>query len=312
MQGELSMSGPLVSFILLCYRQESFVQDAVQAALSQDYDNLEIIISDDCSPDSTYEVIESEYLRYSGSHEVVINRNASNLGLAAHFNAMLARARGEIIVVAAGDDISLSHRVSDTVKIFSANPGVMAVSFSDIRIDASGEERRPLKGRGGPVIVSLDDFLKRKGYPLSAASRGFRREVYSTFGALNDRCPTEDTPFLLRSLMLGDIFVSHAPGIKYRIHGENLSGHNLLSRMNFEEIRCQYLSDIEVGYLCKKISRDQRLVMEGWVERNYKERLFFRTVYEKKGNVWGALLFIVFVGGVDFYSRLRAFKLLFG
>ena len=51
------MKMPKVSFLLLCYNQERFVKDAVQGALDQDYANIEIIISDDASSDSTMEII---------------------------------------------------------------------------------------------------------------------------------------------------------------------------------------------------------------------------------------------------------------
>jgi cellulose synthase/poly-beta-1,6-N-acetylglucosamine synthase-like glycosyltransferase len=41
---------PLVSFILLTYNQERFVNEAVEGALAQTYTPLEIIISDHCCP----------------------------------------------------------------------------------------------------------------------------------------------------------------------------------------------------------------------------------------------------------------------
>jgi glycosyltransferase involved in cell wall biosynthesis len=46
---------PLVSLCIFTYNQEKYIREAVEGALSQDYPNLEIIISDDNSTDSTYD-----------------------------------------------------------------------------------------------------------------------------------------------------------------------------------------------------------------------------------------------------------------
>ncbi len=51
---------PLVSFIVLAYKQKQFIREAVQSALAQSYEPLEIILSDDASPDVTFEVMEDE------------------------------------------------------------------------------------------------------------------------------------------------------------------------------------------------------------------------------------------------------------
>ena len=47
------MTPPLASIILLTYKQEAFVEEALRSLLGQDWPNFEIIISDDASPDGT-------------------------------------------------------------------------------------------------------------------------------------------------------------------------------------------------------------------------------------------------------------------
>ena len=74
---------PLVTFALFAYNQERFIREAVEGALSQDYSPLQIILSDDCSIDRTYEIMREMAAAYEGSHEIVLNRNEENLGLAA-------------------------------------------------------------------------------------------------------------------------------------------------------------------------------------------------------------------------------------
>lgn len=106
----MSPTRPLVSFVLLSYKQESFIREAVEGAFSQTYSPLEIIISDDCSPDGTFDIIREMAAAYQGPHKVIINRNETNLGLGAHVGKVFGMATGEWVVGAAGDDISLPQR----------------------------------------------------------------------------------------------------------------------------------------------------------------------------------------------------------
>ena len=96
----------------MAFNQEKFIAEAVRGALSQTYSPLEIILSDDCSVDRTYEIIESMAAHYTGPHKIILNRNKSNLGLAGHSNRVTRMAHGELIVGAAGDDVSMPHRTA--------------------------------------------------------------------------------------------------------------------------------------------------------------------------------------------------------
>ena len=69
------------SLILLTYNQEKFVSQAVIAALSQRCDPLEILITDDCSNDRTFDIVQDIVKNYNGPHKVLLNRNNKNLGL---------------------------------------------------------------------------------------------------------------------------------------------------------------------------------------------------------------------------------------
>ncbi len=273
---------PLVSFVLLAYNQEKYIREAVEAALNQEYARLEIIVSDDCSTDSTFEIINSVVSNYSGSYKIVVNRNPVNLGLAKHFSKLIAMAEGEIIVAAAGDDISLPARVSKSVEMLCSDPEASIVSFTDMTIDERGTEIwRPWQKNGVNIVqkVMLEEYISGVASHLSGASRGFRKRIFEVFGHLNDACPTEDTPYILRGLMLGHALVSSESGILYRRHDKNLSGPRSLHSMKIEEIRKQYLCDVEFALSSGLISESLMQQISNWIEKNFRRRELSRDLY---------------------------------
>ena len=103
---------PLVTFALFAYNQEQYIHEAVQGALTQTYQPLEIILSDDCSTDKTFSIMQELVEQYRGPHSVRVNRTASNIGAFRHVLQVVALSRRKYVVMAAGDDVSLPERVT--------------------------------------------------------------------------------------------------------------------------------------------------------------------------------------------------------
>src|SRR5678815_2859442 len=101
---------PLITYLVAAYNQEGFIREAVESAFAQTYSPLEIIISDDCSSDRTFEIATEMAKAYRGPHKILLNRNSTNLGISAHCNRIMELTHGELVVAAAGDDISVPHR----------------------------------------------------------------------------------------------------------------------------------------------------------------------------------------------------------
>ena len=272
---------PMVTLALFAYNQERFIREAVEAALSQDYARLEIILSDDCSKDDTFQIINLLASNYKGQHEIIINRNLVNLGLAKHFNKIVGMARGEIIVAAAGDDISLPTRVSRTVEMFSSDSKVTFASFTDIVINEYGSvlSKPRKKSKTTLTKVTLQDYIEGYAPPLSGASRGYKKKIFELFGDIDEQCPTEDTPSILRGLMMGHAIVSSECGMYYRQHSTNLSGPASLHTMKFEEIKKQYLRDAGFAQSAGVIEKEKKEKIVKWAEINYRRRLLSKSYY---------------------------------
>lgn len=129
---------PLVTFALFAYNQEKYIREAVEGALRQDYQNLEIILSDDCSDDCTFRVMESIATEYTGPHRLLVRRNRENLGIIDHLVTVARISAGRLLVVAAGDDVSYPGRVTALAEAWTNNGAVALYSGCD-EVDDSGE-----------------------------------------------------------------------------------------------------------------------------------------------------------------------------
>ena len=87
----MDKNNPLVTVILFTFNQESYIAEAVESVLNQTYQTLEIIISDDCSSDATFDLIKELAEKISGPHSLRINRNTKNQGIGRHVSNIMRR-----------------------------------------------------------------------------------------------------------------------------------------------------------------------------------------------------------------------------
>jgi hypothetical protein len=261
------MDKPLITFAIACYNQELFVREAIEGAFSQTYSPLEIIISDDCSKDSTFEIAQELASRYKGPHALRLNRNERNLGIGAHVNRFTAQARGELIVLSAGDDVSLPER-TDVIYEAWNDSGRKATSLYStfFVIDKAGsviEQPRVEKRRGEQVRVShqqarLKDYVRRRSPHVPGCAHAVSPRLFSEFGPLPPSIICEDTVLAFRTVLAGGLFTAiEAPLLKYRRHGANvtldLDGRWTMRRRSFAEIRdkrCAELDQMIAIYRC--------------------------------------------------------------
>jgi len=214
---------PLLTMLVIAFNQERFIREAVEGALSQTYRPLEVLISDDRSTDRTFEIIKECVERYRGPHDVRVNRNRVNLGLGSHINRMVQLARGELHVIAAGDDVSFPERVSRTWEAYCDSGGVaMSIYSSVVIIDENGNKggvyRRSLpEGSGG-----FEARLRNLDFGVSGCSHAWHRRVFEVFGPLTPGTTLEDRIIPFRSAHLGSIDYIDEPLVFYRRWSGNL------------------------------------------------------------------------------------------
>lgn len=207
---------PLVTLALMGYNQEQMVEGAVLGALAQTYSPLEILISDDCSTDQTFERAAAVVAGYEGPHQVRLNRNPRNLGLIGHVNALFEMARGEIVVLAAGDDVSLPERVARAIEAFERDPAVMMVHSDVVKLNREGHDlgvwRPPIAGKADDLLTLAGGFGIHIG-----ATGAYRRAVFERFGPLVELQAYEDLVLGFRARLLGKLAYIESPLVRYRV-----------------------------------------------------------------------------------------------
>jgi glycosyltransferase involved in cell wall biosynthesis len=153
---EQSGSSPLVSIGVFLYNEERFLRDTLQSLLAQDYPNIEFIVSDNCSTDSTAEICED---LLSGDPRATFERLDENIGAAANSIRVLHLAVGEYFMWASGHDLWAPGYVSACVAELEAHPeAALAYGPSDW-IDKAGAQSAKESGiydtRGMDALIRL-------------------------------------------------------------------------------------------------------------------------------------------------------------
>lgn len=221
-----------VSYLLMTYNNEKFIREAVLSALAQESCVLELIISDDCSTDRTYDIIRQLVGEYQGPHRVILNRNQRNEGVGNHINRMMEMATGELIIIAAGDDISLPERSREIISKY-LEEDAQYLSSDIFIIDENSMVIGEKNGNYSNKELAFNIPFCFKG--LYGAAAAWKKELFEIFGGLADNSMCEDKVIQFRAALRGNIAHIDKKLVRYRRHDANDSTPKRLK--NFYEYK---------------------------------------------------------------------------
>jgi len=222
---------PLVTFVLFAYNQERYIREALRGAFAQTYSPLEIVLSDDCSKDDTFDIMVSEAAAYQGPHRIILNRNDHNLNIGEHVNRVAEIAAGEFIVLAAGDDISVPLRTEKLVSRWQSRGYMPAALCSDFQpIDAKSQKvffpkMKLYRGAHSKATMACGEIL------VLGATTAFSKDVWAKFPPMSSSIRHEDRVLPFRALLLGGtIELVDEKLVNYRVEGGVSTGNVLTAR----------------------------------------------------------------------------------
>lgn len=203
---------PLITLAVFSYNQERYIRQAVEGALSQTYRPLEIILSDDCSSDRSFEIMEKAVAAYDGPHAVRLNRMGQNSGAqCGHMNRLVGLVNGLFLVKADGDDVSLPDRVSSLHEAWQRTGGAALVLNSNY--STIDEDGNVIRDRNKSVRTTDDggnngklELFARTLINFShGCTSAYHRRLFEGFGSLPDRSFFDDVLLSCRAMLLGKI-----------------------------------------------------------------------------------------------------------
>jgi glycosyltransferase involved in cell wall biosynthesis len=294
------ISPPLVSFILLTYNQQEFVEEAVRSALLQTYQPLEIIISDDVSTDRTFEKAMGVIGEYKGPHAVTGRVNARNLGTNGHLNIAVGNAKGEFIVVAAGDDVSLPDRVEKLVKQWQS--GASGVFSNASIVDARGNMKDIFVRQGYKHMASWREMVLAGTHGAWGCTLSWEKRVFESFGDMPENIMGEDAVVPFRCALLNGLSYVDEPLVHYRDHGGNISFWAEERRLSRNEM-------VELG---SRIMQFKEQMYGNW--KKDIELARNRNIIDTRDHDWGQLVLdenILLVRKMDDLLKTLLVRLIF-
>ena len=211
---------PTISVLFLAFNQASFVEHAARSVLEQrDVAPLEILLSDDASTDATFDVLSMLADQYRGPHHVRVRRNARNLGIGAHYNALIAESKGELLITAAGDDLSVPNRAQRILAAWDASGRRADLIASDLQdLNAHGQAGETIRVDDLAHWRNASDWGERRPYVVGAA-QAFTRRLFNQFGPYRPNVVYEDQINTLRAILMGGAITIAEPLVQYRRGG---------------------------------------------------------------------------------------------
>jgi teichuronic acid biosynthesis glycosyltransferase TuaG len=104
-----------VSVITPVYNCEKYIAETIESALSQTYQNIEIVLVDDCSTDKSSNIIEDYKNKYSD--KIVYYKQEKNMGAAVARNTALENAKGRYVAFLDSDDLWYPEKIEKQLEL---------------------------------------------------------------------------------------------------------------------------------------------------------------------------------------------------
>lgn len=222
---------PLVSIVVPCYNHEVYIKDCIQSIIQQTYENIELIIIDDGSSDTSFSKIKELNDLCKERFTRFELRSRPNKGLSATLNEAIDWCEGEYYCVIASDDQMLAHKTTIQVDFLEKNNNYVAVFGGVINIDQHSNMLSIVSPKQ-KAYNHRDIMLHQHNLP--APSQLIRLKALKKTGGYIPGLVIEDWYMWLTLSRDNDLYLLDTIVCKYRKHHSNTS--NNLALMQEERI----------------------------------------------------------------------------
>jgi glycosyltransferase involved in cell wall biosynthesis len=220
---------PIVDVVVPTYNRAFMLRECLESVRTQDFQNFQVTIGDDCSSDTTPDVAR-EFCSLDSRFRYV--RNTRNLGQWGNVNALVAGATASYVHILHDDDWIEPTFYSELVQVLDSTPGA-GLAFCRSVVSQVGDEYPPTLPMNWPQNLSGGGLLSRESafqwvlrwqvVPLDAAL--LRTSTLREVGPFVEEFMSSDWLMWLEMSVGHDLAVVDAPLAHYRIHGAQVSAN---------------------------------------------------------------------------------------
>ena len=223
------MFNPLVTVCVITYNSEKYVFDTLESISSQSYQNIELIVSDDCSSDGTVELVDA-WLEKNKSRFVSVQLITAqkNTGVTGNCNRAYKAAHGVYVKDIGGDDMLLPEYIERCISYFSEHLDCSAL-FTDMRLYVE-EKNKFVNSKVDKKLYDLSAeqqyfAMQQRDYQIPTPAVIYKTATIKQLGYFDERFPMwEDGPMYFKLTKHGiKLEFLDFIGVTYRVRENSLS-----------------------------------------------------------------------------------------
>ncbi len=279
------MNADTIDILLPTYNGEKYLKEQIDSILNQTYKNIRLIISDDCSKDSTPKILEE----YRGKDErIELYLQKENIGVVKGIEFLLKKVKSNYYMLADQDDVWLPMKVEKSIETLKKENADLV--FGDLEV-----VDQDLK----TMYPSFGDFMllnrKIKKY-INSYKVNYLYNCVTGCTVLSKKefiekilpIPTE-SKYLIHDHWIGLVValngkLAYMPEkyIKYRQHGNNQVGTDKISHgfKNIEQVRELFIN-VKLGVFGTYVNNKEKFSKE-LQEQNEKALNYYNDIKDKK------------------------------
>jgi glycosyltransferase involved in cell wall biosynthesis len=212
------MADYAITVLIPTYNHERYILDAIASVARQTlFRECLVIVSDDCSTDSTFDIAKQAAHRVGN---IIVQRNAGNLGVMQHYRSLATQLDAPFTAIIEGDDLWLTNTRLETLRNMLLRNRNMAMCFSACIVDheSTGERvHHPPWNVGRNRIIHIMDLIHDN--PVATFSNCFYRTAdLKQALAGSDSGVGYDWLCNMKIALTADIGFVAAPSTLYRVH----------------------------------------------------------------------------------------------
>lgn len=210
---------PLVSVIICIFNAEKYLHDALNSIEHQSYNNIELIIINDGSTDSSESIID---LFMQSSRLKVVYHKQQNAGLTASLNKAISLSSGEYIARMDADDISSVERIEKSLFFLNGHKLDFICAMAE-RFNDDGHSLGVVPSSRFQIGSLLSKKVLKYGNPVVHGTFFAKREVFETVKYNENYRTAQDYDFICNMILNHNYRVGYIPEILYSLRVDELS-----------------------------------------------------------------------------------------